>query len=129
MKCDTDQPSPSLSDEQRLVLFNKATEAPFSGKYLHLNLNGTYACANCRAVLFSSKAKFDSGCGWPSFDSAMLGSVKYTEDHSHNMIRTEISCAQCGGHLGHVFDDGPKETTGRRYCVNSLSLDFEQKDQ
>ena len=116
-----------LTKEQQEVLFNKATEAPFTGALLHTTDKGEYTCANCGAVLFDSKNKYDSGCGWPSFDQAIDGSVQYTEDTSHGMIRTEITCANCGGHLGHVFPDGPSETTGQRYCVNSLSLDFKKQ--
>lgn len=116
--------NPRLTDEQRAVLFERATEAPFSGALLEVTDEGEYACANCGQVLFGSSAKFDSGCGWPSFDRAVVGAVDSREDTSHGMIRTEVVCAWCGGHLGHVFDDGPAETTGRRYCINSLSLDF-----
>lgn len=118
------QINPNLSDEQKSVLFDKANEAPFSGALLHVDDDGSYICANCGAKLFDATNKFDSGCGWPSFDQALPGSVTYADDTSHSMIRTEITCANCGGHLGHVFDDGPAETTGKRYCVNSLSLDF-----
>ncbi len=115
-----------LTPEQQAVLFNKATEAPFSGVLLDNKDTGEYSCANCGAVLFDSDHKYDSGCGWPSFDEAIKDAVTYTEDTSHGMVRTEITCANCGGHLGHVFSDGPKETTGQRYCVNSLSLDFKK---
>ena len=118
----------SLTKEQQAVLFDKATEAPFSGALLHNDKNGDYTCANCGATLFSSDRKYDSGCGWPSFDEAIKGAVAYSEDTSHGMIRTEITCANCGGHLGHVFPDGPRETTGQRYCVNSLSLSFSEFD-
>jgi peptide-methionine (R)-S-oxide reductase len=118
--------NPDLTEEQKAVLFDKATEAPFTGKLLHVTDEGDYTCANCGAVLFSSNAKYDSGCGWPSFDEAIEGTVTYTTDDTLGMSRTEITCTQCGGHLGHVFDDGPKETTGKRYCVNSLSLDFKK---
>ena len=118
--------NPHLTKEQKAVLFDKATEAPFTGKLLHVTDAGDYVCANCGAVLFASDAKYDSGCGWPSFDEALPGAVTYTADSSHGMERTEITCSNCGGHLGHVFDDGPRETTGKRYCVNSLSLDFKK---
>jgi peptide-methionine (R)-S-oxide reductase len=118
--------NPDLTEEQKAVLFDKATEAPFTGKLLHVTDEGDYTCANCGAILFSSNAKYDSGCGWPSFDEAIEGTVTYTTDDTLGMSRTEITCTQCGGHLGHVFDDGPKETTGKRYCVNSLSLDFKK---
>lgn len=115
-----------LSDEQFRVLRQKGTEAPHSGKYnLHFQ-NGEYHCAACNAKLFESDQKFESGCGWPSFDDAIEGSIEYVQDKSHGMIRTEILCSNCGSHLGHVFDDGPTET-GQRYCVNSASIEFEPK--
>lgn len=118
---------PDLTDEQKAVLFDKATEAPYTGKWLHHEANGTYVCANCGAKLFDSATKFDAHCGWPSFDRALPGAVDYAEDASHGMRRVEVTCARCGGHLGHVFPDGPAETTGQRYCINSLSLDFAAK--
>lgn len=102
------------------------TEAPFSGKYLHEKSAGTYKCANCGNPLYSSETKFDSGTGWPSFDQALPGAVEYIEDDSHGMHRTEVVCAKCKSHLGHVFDDGPS-TTGKRYCMNSVCLDLEKK--
>lgn len=117
-----------LTPEQQNVLFEKATEAPFSGALLYNREQGDYVCANCGSLLFVSDRKYDSDCGWPSFDQAVKGAVHYSEDTSHGMIRTEITCARCGGHLGHVFPDGPKETTGQRYCVNSLSLGFRSSD-
>lgn len=116
--------NPNLSDEQKAVLFDKATEAPFSGKWLDHHENGTYTCANCGVLLFDSSSKYDAHCGWPSFDKALKGAVNYRDDTSHGMHRTEVLCANCGGHLGHVFPDGPTDTTGERYCINSLSLDF-----
>ena len=119
--------NPNLSEEQRAVLFDKATEAPFSGTLVYTFDTGSYTCANCGSLLFDSRTKFDAGCGWPSFDQAIEGSIITEKDTSHGMDRTEIMCAHCGGHLGHVFDDGPKETTGLRYCVNSLSLQFTPK--
>ena len=88
---------------------------------------GTYACVGCGTLLFESTTKYESHCGWPSFDEAIEGTVEYKKDTSLGRIRTEILCANCGGHLGHVFDDGPQETTGKRFCVNSLSLDFKEK--
>lgn len=121
------QQNSNLSDEQKAVLFDKATEPPFTGKLLHVTDDGVYVCANCAAALFDADTKYDSGCGWPSFDQAIVGSVTYTEDSSHGMRRTEVTCATCGGHLGHVFPDGPKHTTGERYCINSLSLDFKKR--
>lgn len=122
-----DVKNPDLSDEQKAVLFDKATEAPFSGALVYTFDTGDYVCANCGSKLFTSDTKFDAGCGWPSFDHAVEGSIITEKDTTHGMVRTEIMCAQCGGHLGHVFDDGPKETTGLRYCVNSLSLQFTPK--
>lgn len=119
--------NPKLTDEQKAVLFDKATEAPFSGALVYTFDTGDYVCANCESKLFTSDTKFESGCGWPSFDQAVEGSIKTVKDTSLGMERTEILCAHCGGHLGHVFDDGPKATTGLRYCVNSLSLNFTAK--
>lgn len=119
--------NPKLTEAQQDVLFHKATEIPFSGSLLYTHDKGDYVCANCGVVLFTSNNKFDSGSGWPSFDDAIQGAVVFTPDNEHGITRTEIRCANCGGHLGHVFDDGPQNTTGLRYCVNSLSLDFQQK--
>lgn len=118
------QVNPNLTNEQQAVLFDKATERPFSGKLLHVTDEGIYVCANCGTQLFASDNKYDSGCGWPSFDRALPGSVKFDTDRSHGMVRTAVTCATCGGHLGHAFPDGPVETTGDRYCINSLALDF-----
>ena len=121
-----DQWKEHLTDDQYWVLRNKGTERPRTGTYnLHFE-NGTYACAGCHTPLFKSERKFDAHCGWPSFDESIKGSVEYILDKSHGMLRTEIVCANCGGHLGHVFNDGPTET-GTRYCVNSLSLDFKDE--
>lgn len=112
-----------LSPEEYYVLRQKGTERPFSGKYnMHFE-KGTYVCNACKTSLFESGTKFDSGCGWPSFDQALEGKIEYIQDRSHGMIRTEIVCVNCQSHLGHVFDDGPTDT-GLRYCVNSVSLDF-----
>ncbi|GAA5214605.1 peptide-methionine (R)-S-oxide reductase MsrB [Corallincola platygyrae] len=114
-----------LTPEQYAVCWEKATERPFSGELLHNKETGSYHCVCCHAELFSSETKFDAGCGWPSFyDAAIEGAILYEKDLTHGMVRTEIMCAKCGSHLGHVFDDGP-EPTGQRYCVNSLSLTFE----
>ncbi len=116
-----------LTAEQYQVLRQKGTEAPFSGKLLHEDRNGMFACAACEQPLFSSDAKFDSGTGWPSFDQAIAGAVEYVRDAEHGMERTEIVCSKCKSHLGHVFDDGPTET-GKRYCLNSVCLDFVSQD-
>lgn len=115
-----------LSPEQYYILREKGTERPGTGEYYMHFEKGTYVCAGCGTELFSSDNKFESHCGWPSFDDAIVDKVIYQKDSSHGMIRTEILCATCGGHLGHVFDDGPRETTGQRYCVNSLSIEFKE---
>ena len=117
----------ALTLEQYRVLREKGTEPPFSGEYLHAEGDGTFTCAACGNPLFSSDAKFDSGTGWPSFDQALPGAVEYHTDDSHGMVRTEITCARCGSHLGHVFDDGPTES-GKRYCINSVCLNLDDQD-
>ena len=114
-----------LTQEQFKILREKGTESPFSGIFNTHFEEGTYFCAGCNAPLFKSETKFNSGCGWPSFDASIKGSIKYSVDKSLGMIRTEIFCNNCNGHLGHVFNDGPTDT-GTRYCVNSLSLDFKK---
>ena len=116
-----------LSPQQYDVLREKGTERPFTGKYYLHTEKGIYVCAACGAELFRSDTKFDAGCGWPSFSDVVDSSkVVYTKDKSLGMVRTEITCARGGGHLGHVFDDGPKPT-GLRYCINSVSIDFKKK--
>lgn len=117
-----------LSPEQYHVLREKGTERPGSGEYnLHFE-DGVYTCAGCNAPLFKSDSKFDAHCGWPSFDQAISDSaILEFRDTSHGMVRTEIVCANCNGHLGHVFPDGPTQT-GMRYCINSVSLNFENQE-
>ena len=113
-----------LTPDQYEVLRKKGTETAFTGEYWNHFEKGYYACAACHKPLFNSDAKFNSECGWPSFDQAIKGSVIYKTDSSFGMERTEVMCANCGGHLGHIFDDGPKETTGKRFCTNSVSIEF-----
>ena len=113
-----------LTPQEYYVLREKGTDRPGNGGYTKHFEKGTYHCAGCDAQLFESGTKYESHCGWPSFDDAIEGAVEYSLDKSHGMIRTEITCTKCGGHLGHVFDDGPVNTTGKRYCVNTSSLRF-----
>lgn len=112
-----------LTPEAYRVLREKGTERPFSGALLDENRPGVYVCAGCGEELFSAQTKFDAGCGWPSFYASLGEQVEYHEDTTHGMQRIEIMCKQCGGHLGHVFPDGPAPT-GQRYCVNSVALEF-----
>ena len=121
-------PRPDLNDEERRVMFEGGTEPPFSGALDLEFRDGIYYCNNCHTRLFTSEAKFDSGCGWPSFtEPSDAASVQLLPDDSHGMQRIEVRCVRCGAHLGHVFDDGPIERGGKRYCINSVSLSFEQK--
>jgi len=117
-----------LNDEEYKVLIEKGTEYPHTGKYNTHFENGVYNCNACKTPLFTSDQKFKSDCGWPSFDEAVKGAIKYVDDYSLSRYRVEIICANCNGHLGHIFEDGPTET-GKRYCVNSVSLDFNKKSK
>ncbi len=113
-----------LTDMEYQVLRKAATEHAFSSNLLDNKQKGTYVCAGCGTPLFKSEHKFDSGTGWPSFDREIKGNVAYSVDYKIGMARTEEHCAVCGGHLGHVFDDGPRKTTGKRHCINGAALDF-----
>jgi peptide-methionine (R)-S-oxide reductase len=119
-----------LTPEQYAVLRQHGTERPFTGEYVHTKTDGTYHCAACGQALFASDTKFESGSGWPSFwDVIDKGNVDLRVDTSYGMIRTEVLCSRCGGHLGHMFEDGPRDQTGLRYCINSAALKLVPKDQ
>lgn len=128
MKKSDEQWKAQLTPEQFRILREKDTEAPFTGKYDHFFEDGLYRCAGCEQPLFRSQTKFDSGCGWPAFYNAIEGAVLTSKDDSFGMQRDELLCSRCGGHLGHVFNDGPPPT-GLRYCINSASLIFEPAGQ
>lgn len=119
-----------LSPDEYHVMREKGTERPFTGAYNDVNDKGVYRCKGCGAELFNSENKFDAGCGWPSFDqTANNSAINEHLDTSHGMRRTEVTCSNCDAHLGHVFPDGPRDTTGMRYCINSVSLDFDKSQQ
>ncbi len=133
MCMDSKNRNPNLSEEAKAVLYKQATEAPFSGAYVHNHEQGMYRCAGCGTPLFASDAKFDSGTGWPSFTKALPNAIHQHEDLSYGMRRIEVTCANCGGHLGHIFPDGPAndehpEGTGARLCINSCALDFKKEE-
>ncbi|WP_248895997.1 peptide-methionine (R)-S-oxide reductase MsrB [Haloplanus halobius] len=113
-----------LSEDEYHVLRERGTEPKFSGDYLDVSEDGVFTCAGCGAALFDTDTKFGSGTGWPSFYDAIEEAVEFETDTRHGMTRTEVSCARCGGHLGHVFEDGP-DPTGERYCINSAALEFD----
>ena len=119
-----------LSDSEYQVLRLAGTERAYTGELLEEKRVGTYSCRGCGAELFEAEAKFDSHCGWPSFYKSLKSeAIEYLEDRAHGMVRTEVICAKCGSHLGHLFDDAPQTPTGNRYCINSVSISFqEQKD-
>ena len=123
---DEDAIKKKLTEKEYYVLREHGTEMPFTGEHYKRKDNGNYLCKVCGAKLFDSKTKFDSGSGWPSFDTATNGSVELITDKKFGMTRTEVRCKKCGSHLGHVFDDGPTDT-GKRFCINSVCLDFKQK--
>lgn len=129
MNLSEDEWKKRLSKEQYHLLREEGTEAPGTGKLLHNNKNGDYICAACGNVVFKSGTKFDSGSGWPSFyDPANTKAVRLKEDRSHGMFRVAVECANCGGHLGHVFNDAYDQPTGMRFCINSGALDFKEKN-
>lgn len=127
MDLSDDQWKAKLTPEQYHILREKGTEAPGTGALLNNKKTGDYTCAACGQVVFKSGTKFDSGSGWPSFYDAVPGSVVLTPDNTLGMARTEVTCSNCGGHLGHLFDDAYDQPTGQRFCINSAALDFKDK--
>ncbi len=119
----------TLTPQEYYVLREKGTDRASDGGYTKHFEKGTYICAACETQLFKSNSKYESHCGWPSFDDALPDTVEMKSDYTAGMIRTEITCKACGGHLGHIFDDGPKETTGKRYCVNTTSIKFVKSEK
>lgn len=128
MKIDEAELKKKLTPEQYKILREKGTERPFTSPLLNEHSKGMFACAVCGQELFSSDTKFDSGTGWPSFDQAIPGAVEFHKDSEYGMERTEVTCSKCGSHLGHVFDDGPAETTGKRFCINGACLLMNKKE-
>jgi peptide-methionine (R)-S-oxide reductase len=122
MPIDEEELKKKLTPEQYHILREKGTEAPFTSPLLDVHEKGMFNCAVCGNQLFSSDSKFDSGTGWPSFDQALPGAVIFHQDNEYGVSRTEVTCAKCGSHLGHVFDDGPQNTTGKRFCINGACL-------
>ena len=118
-----------LTPEQFEICRKKGTERPFSGEYVETKTRGTYHCLCCGNALFLSETKFDSGSGWPAFDRAVEGAVSYRKDDKLGYTRIELICSSCGGHLGHMFNDGPRQTTGQRHCINSVALSFVSDDE
>lgn len=129
MKIDKEKLRKKLTSEEYHIIVEKGTEKPYSGKLLNNKENGAYSCTLCGNILFDSKTKFDSHCGWPSFYQAKKGFVEFHEDNSMGMHRTEVTCSKCGGHLGHVFNDALDMPTGKRFCINSVSLKFKKNQK
>jgi len=126
-KINSEELKKRLTPEEFEITQNAGTEAPFSGKYWNEHTDGSYTCKVCGQTLFDSQHKFESGSGWPSFDRAIPGTIEEHTDTSHGMKRTEVTCSRCGAHLGHMFEDGPADTTGQRFCINSASLELQPK--